>query len=224
VPQASSGLIITETNFEREPSIQERVRRPQKRHRQPPRPTTTQINMSASTEVKPSTKKFGKTERTIPHHSEKAGKWYPAEDAAVSKKVCYSFQLGINEGLLVRIENDYGALEQNWKLGYHNESCGSRHFDIWGIAANIQITRSASPSRPTFPDLLSPPVPFLSSSLVVSVESVLSSSSTSPKVFSSLLVHSKSTVFLFAESILVTLSQLPKRSILQALTRQRSMR
>jgi len=33
------------------------------------------------------TKKFGKSERTIPHHSEKASKYYPAEDVRQKKKV-----------------------------------------------------------------------------------------------------------------------------------------
>jgi hypothetical protein len=32
-------------------------------------------------------KKFGKGERTVPHHSEKAPKYYPAVDATVAKKV-----------------------------------------------------------------------------------------------------------------------------------------
>lgn len=38
-----------------------------------------------STEAK--TKKFGSGERSIPHHSEKAPKYYPAEDVAQPKKV-----------------------------------------------------------------------------------------------------------------------------------------
>ncbi|GAM41530.1 60S ribosomal protein [Talaromyces pinophilus] len=33
------------------------------------------------------TKKFGKGERTIPHHSQKAQKWYPVDDEAQPKKV-----------------------------------------------------------------------------------------------------------------------------------------
>jgi len=33
-----------------------------------------------------STKKFGKGERTVPHHSEKASKYYPAIDEAVPRK------------------------------------------------------------------------------------------------------------------------------------------
>ena len=33
------------------------------------------------------TKKFGKGERTIPHHTQKAKKYYPAEDEAKPKKV-----------------------------------------------------------------------------------------------------------------------------------------
>lgn len=41
--------------------------------------------MSAKTE--PTSKKFGKGSRTVPHHSEKAQKWYPADDAPANKKV-----------------------------------------------------------------------------------------------------------------------------------------
>ena len=33
------------------------------------------------------TKKFGKSERSIPHHTQKAKKFYPAEDEAKQKKV-----------------------------------------------------------------------------------------------------------------------------------------
>ncbi|EEA20439.1 60S ribosomal protein L6 [Talaromyces marneffei ATCC 18224] len=33
------------------------------------------------------TKKFGKGERTIPHHSQKAQKWYPVDDETAPKKV-----------------------------------------------------------------------------------------------------------------------------------------
>jgi len=56
--------------------------------------------MSASTEVKPSTKKFGKTERTVPHHSQKASKWYPAEDVAVDKKVRKSIKAHVPRSTL----------------------------------------------------------------------------------------------------------------------------
>jgi large subunit ribosomal protein L6e len=34
-------------------------------------------------------KKFGKTSRHVPHHSQKAKKWYPAEDEVQNKKVGY---------------------------------------------------------------------------------------------------------------------------------------
>lgn len=40
-----------------------------------------------SSKTDPTTKKFGKGERTVPHHSKKAQKWYPAEDEAKPKKV-----------------------------------------------------------------------------------------------------------------------------------------
>ena len=36
---------------------------------------------------KPTTQKFSKGERSIPHHSQKASKYYPADDVAVPKKV-----------------------------------------------------------------------------------------------------------------------------------------
>jgi hypothetical protein len=35
----------------------------------------------------PTTKKFGSGERTIPHHTEKAPKYYPAEDISKPKTV-----------------------------------------------------------------------------------------------------------------------------------------
>jgi hypothetical protein len=40
-------------------------------------------------DTKPETKKFGKGERSIPHHTQKASKYYPAVDVAVAKKVRY---------------------------------------------------------------------------------------------------------------------------------------
>jgi len=38
-------------------------------------------------DTKPTTQKFSKGERSIPHHSQKASKYYPATDVAVLKKV-----------------------------------------------------------------------------------------------------------------------------------------
>lgn len=37
--------------------------------------------------AKPTTKKFGKSTREVPASSEKAKKWYPADDDSESKKV-----------------------------------------------------------------------------------------------------------------------------------------
>lgn len=49
--------------------------------------------MSAALESKsqhePQTKKFGKQERTVPHKSQKASKWYPAEDQKQPRKVSH---------------------------------------------------------------------------------------------------------------------------------------
>ena len=41
-----------------------------------------------ATKAEHKTKKFGKSERSIPHHTQKAKKFYPAEDEAKPKKVC----------------------------------------------------------------------------------------------------------------------------------------
>lgn len=38
-------------------------------------------------DTKPTTQKFSKGERSIPHHSQKASKYYPAEDVVAPKKV-----------------------------------------------------------------------------------------------------------------------------------------
>ena len=41
-----------------------------------------------ATKAEHKTKKFGKSERSIPHHTQKAKKFYPAEDEAKPKRVC----------------------------------------------------------------------------------------------------------------------------------------
>lgn len=41
-----------------------------------------------SSEAQSQTKKFGKGEREIPHHSQKAKKYYPVEDESRPKRVC----------------------------------------------------------------------------------------------------------------------------------------
>lgn len=41
----------------------------------------------SATEAQSQKKTFGKSTREVPHHSQKAKKWYPAEDEAQAKKV-----------------------------------------------------------------------------------------------------------------------------------------
>lgn len=38
-------------------------------------------------------KTFGKSTREVPHHSQKAKKWYPAQDEVVARKVCICYSL-----------------------------------------------------------------------------------------------------------------------------------
>lgn len=47
-----------------------------------------------ATKAEHKTKKFGKGERSIPHHTQKAKKFYPAEDEAKPKKVREAIQTG----------------------------------------------------------------------------------------------------------------------------------
>jgi len=50
--------------------------------------------MSATLEAtRPAAQKktFGKSTREVPHHTQKAKKWYPAEDESVPKKVGSSY-------------------------------------------------------------------------------------------------------------------------------------
>ncbi len=46
-----------------------------------------------ATKAEHKTKKFGKSERSIPHHTQKAKKFYPAEDEAKPKKVNEALQI-----------------------------------------------------------------------------------------------------------------------------------
>lgn len=46
------------------------------------------LDIMSAVEANPAIKKkFGKGERSVPHHSEKASKWYPAHTDAVKRKV-----------------------------------------------------------------------------------------------------------------------------------------
>lgn len=52
-----------------------------------PRPLIPFIHQFVNMSTEAKTKKFGSGERSIPHHSEKAPKYYPAEDVAKPKTV-----------------------------------------------------------------------------------------------------------------------------------------
>ena len=51
---------------------------------------------SSSEPPKGTTKKYGKGERYIPHHSTKAKRFYPAEDEVRPKKVCVPNALALD--------------------------------------------------------------------------------------------------------------------------------
>jgi hypothetical protein len=59
---------------------------------------------------KPTTKKYAKGERSIPHASQKASKYYPAEDVAAPKKVCATNSSMQEEGAFPETAQDSAAL------------------------------------------------------------------------------------------------------------------
>lgn len=72
--------------------------------------------MSAKVE----SKKFGKATRSVPHHSEKAQKWYPAEDVAQPRKVRFG---GLLEDVLRHKETESWAIVE-LKIGGGDDSEG----------------------------------------------------------------------------------------------------
>lgn len=155
-----------------------------------------------ATKAEHKTKKFGKSERSIPHHTQKAKKFYPAEDEAKPKKVR---EADIIEGK--RSSTHKRAL---WYSGLsyprntHSPASMIRrqpipesHFESQfkrPFADTIPV-RSANRSTLPVPALLSNPAASLSSLLAVSAASASSCSSTYPKVFSLLPVLSRSMAF-----------------------------
>lgn len=142
---------------------------------------------------KPTTKKYAKGERSIPHPSQKASKYYPAEDVAAPKQV----RRVDDNSTATRATN----ARKSFKLcaearatdKHPQKTFVASHLQI-GSSANLE-SRLANPSarlRFARPSLLAPSS---SSSLVASAASASSSSSTSSRACSSSPVRSKSMVF-----------------------------
>jgi hypothetical protein len=130
------------------------------------------VKMSATTQKKT----FGKSTREVPHHSQKAKKWYPAEDEAVPKKVCYIYFLrlcGCHVAIAgcITVQSNSGVCEPDCFQLWSN-SCIS--FNTPRATTNSAF-RSEKPFVPLLLDQLSLPVLSSSSSLVASVASASSS-------------------------------------------------
>jgi len=147
------------------------------------RPTPTDrftSKMSATLEAtRPAGQKktFGKSTREVPHHSQKAKKWYPAEDEAAPKKVCYFYFLRLCDWHIavagcILVQSSSGMCEPDC-LQHWSDGCTS--FQYTPRAATNGATRSEKPFVPLLPDQLSLPVLSSSSSLVASVASASSS-------------------------------------------------
>lgn len=151
--------------------------------------------MAATKEdTNPTTKKFSKGERSIPHHSQKASKYYPADDVVVPKKVrpnMRSQQEDESGSMLYRLHDcRLHTVFLLWQPPYCNPHNGPLTGPL--LTATPRSVRRNTLRSPVSP---SSPVPSLSSLLVASEASASLSSSTFPRVFSSSLVLSKSTVF-----------------------------
>lgn len=140
--------------------------------------------------VEHKTKKFGKSERTVPHHTQKAKKFYPAEDESKPKKVCKAalrvpfpdHESTPNLNYLAMLPlccSEIKACPRNEQHQPHTHSTSA--------SKEHQLTlppRSANPSTPPAPAPPSPPAASSSSSPAASAASESSSSSTSPKASS----------------------------------------
>lgn len=117
-----------------------------------------------SSEAPASTKKtFGKTSREVPHHSQKAKKWYPAEDESVNKKV------GIVVCVVVGCRRDEIWLEP-WLASESSRRTCERYHPFPASSASIHPTdtfracRSARRSDRPLRATLCNPEPFSSCS------------------------------------------------------------
>jgi hypothetical protein len=144
----------------------------------------------------PTTKKFGKGERSIPHHTQRASKYYPAEDAIVPKKV-----RSHSQKIVAGKRRTYtGTIARSFVAALHRlhilPQTAGRSDNLphtnWNSNTDNTSRLARLSVRPRFASL-SLPAPLSSSSLVASAASVSSSSSTSSRVSSSSPVPSKST-------------------------------
>ncbi len=84
-----------------------------------------------SSKTAPTTKTFGKSTRSVPHHSEKAQKWYPAEADAQPRKV-----RRWNENLLELGFWDLYPPERRGKMNW-------TAFPVEGLLGTARATRAA---------------------------------------------------------------------------------
>lgn len=133
----------------------------------------TMASSKTDSKSEPKTKKFGKGERTIPHSSQKAKKFYPAEDEAKPRKV-----------------SRLSAISRSYHCRNITSSQILAAFDYF--VPNPLLSRSANPSAPLAPARHSNQVASSSSSLVASEASASFFSNTSLKASSSSLAPSRS--------------------------------
>lgn len=125
------------------------------------------------------TKKFGKTERKIPHHTQKAKKFYPTEDEAKPRKVrdatgAVSFLPSVSFGW------GYAYAEKNlnqhsWQHAAPTSTAHRTSPALYRTTTDAISHRSANQSMPPVPVKRSNRVASSSSSLAVSAASASSS-------------------------------------------------
>lgn len=101
----------------------------------------------------PTTKTFGKSTRTVPHPSEKAQKWYPAEDEAKPRKVrgCIYFCRLMLGAATIRGHGEFGGTQGQFGLGpfgvgniYTGET-GERNHERGGEHMRMHAMETAAP-------------------------------------------------------------------------------
>lgn len=132
------------------------------------------LKMSATLEAtRPAGQKktFGKSTREVPHHTQKAKKWYPAEDELQAKKVRSIMLLRSWRIRVITASHLQPVLDCASAIAFPSLLQSHQQVQNQHNITNITL-RFANPSALQLPARLSLLVPFSSFSLVVSVESV----------------------------------------------------
>jgi len=107
-----------------------------------------------ASKVEHKTKKFGKSERTVPHHTQKAKKFYPAEDEAKPRKVRDNYTpISVDlcwktAGMLPSEQSMLLDMYQHLSPRYSNAQSKTRNSNGTILTTSHQVRKSIHDARP----------------------------------------------------------------------------